>query len=321
MSNLAFGYRGLGRYGEARKVAEEAVKLGVATTPTRRLLYQIGVLMDDGSAAAQIEWARSQPREYDLTSAQAQVVAYSGKLREAATLYAQAADLAGARSLTGTAAGYWAHLAITEAFYGDPRRASTRVRDIVARTATAAESPGTIPRFRAAVALGIVGLATEARELVARAQQRYPDATLTRTVLAPSAAAAIAIGRGTPAEAITALEEAVPTEMGTVAALIPTFLRGEAFLLRGDPASARAEYQKVLDHRGSDPFSPMIPLARLGLARASRLAGDTDRSRREYDEFFQLWKEADPDLPLLQRARSERAALDAAVSTGLPAPR
>ena len=90
---------------------------------------------------------------------------------------------------------------------------------------------------------------------------------------------------------------------------MPTFLRGEAHFLRGDAATARAEYQKVLDHRGSDPFTPVIPLARLGLARAWRLSGDTERSRREYDELLQIWKEADPDLPLLKRAHAERSGL------------
>ena len=66
MSNLAFAYRGLGRYADARKVGDEAVKLEVATAPTRRLLYQLGIMMNDGSAAAQLEWAKSRPREFDL---------------------------------------------------------------------------------------------------------------------------------------------------------------------------------------------------------------------------------------------------------------
>ena len=200
-------------------------------------------------------------------------------------MYAQAADMATARSLTGTASGYWAHLAMTEALYRDPRRASTRVRDIVARTASAAESPGTIPRFRAAIALGIVGLGAEARELVTVARQRYPDSTLTRTVFVPSAEAAIALGRGAPAEAVAALGAAIPAEFGTVAGLVPTFLRGEAYLARGDAGAARGEYQRLLDHRGTDPFAPVIPLARLGLARAWQLSGDADKSRHEYDEL------------------------------------
>ena len=65
----------------------------------------------------------------------------------------------------------------------------------------------------------------------------------------------------------------------------------------------------MLDHRGTDPFAPVIPLARLGLARAWQMSGDLDKSRQEYDELLQIWKNADADLPLLQRARAERAAL------------
>ena len=317
MSNLAFAYRGLGRYADARRIGEEAVKLGVATTPTRRLLYQLGIMMNDGSAAAQLEWAKSRPREFDLISAQAQVAAYAGRLRDASAMYAQAADMATARSLTGAASGYWAHLAITEALYRDPRRASTHVRDIVARTASAAENPGTIPRFRAAIALGIVGLGADARELVTMAKQQYPDSTFTRTVFVPSAEAAIALGRGAPADAGGALGAAIPAEFGTVAGLVPTFLRGEAYLARGDAAAARVEYQRVLDHRGTDPFAPVIPLARLGLARAWQLSGDAEKSRHEYDELLAIWKDADADLPPLQRARAERARLDA--STSAPA--
>ena len=106
-------------------------------------------------------------------SAQAQIAAFGGRLRDASALYAHAVDMAESRSLSGTASGYWAHLALTDAMLGDPRRGSDCVREIVAKTATAAESPGTIPRFRAAIALGIVGLAGEARELVSRAKQDY----------------------------------------------------------------------------------------------------------------------------------------------------
>ena len=179
----------------------------------------------------------------------------------------------------------------------------------MARTASAAESPGTIPRFRAAVALGLAGLGTDARELVERARQRYPESTLTRTVFIPTCEAAIAVGRGAPSEAIAALEAATPTEFGTVAGLVPTFLRGEAYLAKRDSEAARREFQKVLDHRGADPFAPVVPLARLGLARAWQMSGDLDKSRKEYDELLQIWKNADTDLPLLQRARAERAAL------------
>ncbi len=309
LSNLAVAYRGLGRFAEAKAAGDQAVKLGVATAPTRRLLYQLGVMTNDGSAAAQLEWAKSRPREFDIVSAQAQIAAFGGRLREASALYAHAVDMAESRSLSGTASGYWAHLALSDAMLGDPRRGSDRVREIVAKTATAAESPGTIPRFRAAIALGIVGLGGEARELVSRAKQDYPESTLTRLVFVPSAEAAIALGRGAPAEAIAALATAGPAEFGTVAGLAPTLLRGDAYLAAGDARSARAEYQRVLDHRGTDPFAPMIPLAHLGLARAWAALGDVAKSTHEYDQLLAIWKDADPDLPVLLRARAERDRL------------
>jgi serine/threonine protein kinase/tetratricopeptide (TPR) repeat protein len=309
MSNLAVAHRGLGRYQEARKVAEEAVALGVATTPTRRLLYQLGVLANDGSAARQLEWAKDRPREFDLISAQAQVAAFQGRLREAAALYQQAADKALARGLSGTAFGYRAHLAWTESLYGDPARLATRVRQLLERTEEAGEEPGTVPRFRAAAALGLVGLEANARDMLARAQQRYPNSTFVRTVLVPSTVAAIAIDRRRPTEAIGALEPAGPTELGTLAGLVPPYLRAEAYLAQAAAASARREYQKVLDHRGADPFAPVVPLAHLGLARAWAVEHDLQKSRQKYEELFGLWENADADLPILQRARAEYARL------------
>jgi tetratricopeptide (TPR) repeat protein len=111
MSNLAFAYRGLGKYGESRKVADEAVRLGVATTPTRRLLYQLGIMANDGSATPHLEWAKSQPRESDLVSARAQVAAFAGRMREASQLYAQAADIWGRKGDRVSAAAARQHAA------------------------------------------------------------------------------------------------------------------------------------------------------------------------------------------------------------------
>ena len=311
MSNHAFALRGLGKYDEARKVAEEAVRLGVATTPTRRLLYQLGVLAGDGSHAQQLEWAKNRPREFDLLSAQAQVAAFEGRPGEAAELYTQAADKARARGLNGTASSYAAHLAWTEALYGDPANARERVRQIVAGMATAAGGLNALPRFRAAAALGYVGHTSTAREIVAAAGQRYPDSTVVRYLLIPTVTAAVALSRQRPDEALAALEKAMPTERGNLAGLVPTFLRGEAYLAKGEAASARREYQKVLDWRGADPFAPVVPLAQLGIARAWAADRDVVKSRQAYEALFRIWSRADPSLPLLKRARDAAARLSA----------
>jgi tetratricopeptide (TPR) repeat protein len=309
LSNLAAAYRGLGKYAEARKVAEEAVTLGVATTPTRRLLYQLGVIAGDGSDAKQLEWAKGRPREFDLVSAHAQVAAYRGQMRLATQLYTDAADKALARGLNGTAGGFFAHMAWTEALFGDPATSAARVRELIARTPEGSEGGDSLPRLRVAVSLGLAGLARHANEIVAPAAKRYPDATLVRAMLVPATAATIAIERKRPDDAIAALEASRPVETGSTAALVPTYLRGVAYLARRDGAAARVEFERVLDRRGVDPFAPIQPMSQLGLARAFALEGDVEKSRAAYDRLFELWRDADPDLPILQRARAEYARL------------
>jgi tetratricopeptide (TPR) repeat protein len=309
LSNLAFAYRALGRYDEARKTAEEAIRLGVETTPTRRLLYQIGLVRDDGSANAHLAWARDKPRYFDLVSAQAQAAAYHGRLREATDLYQRAADMALARGLRGTASGYAAHLAWTQALLSTPAERPDRVRTAMARYNSEGDAPGTVPRFRAAAAFGLAGLVPDAHALMSRAHQRYPESTLVRTVLLPSTRAALALQQGHAGEAIDVLRAASPTEAGTVAGLVPFYLRGEALLRSGQFAAALRQYELILEHRGVDPLAPVVPLAHLGIARAKAQLGDAAGSRRAYDELFGIWESADADFAPLAAARQEYPGL------------
>jgi tetratricopeptide (TPR) repeat protein len=314
MSNLAFALRGLGRYDEARKVAEEAESLGVATTPTRRLLYQLGVLAGDGSEKRQLDWARGRPREFDLVSARAQVAAYRGRVREATQLYTEAADKSLARGLRGTAHSYAAHLAWTEALFGDPRTAAARVREIIARTAADTDNPDTLPRFRAAAALALTGLHADARAVVARAEQRYPHSTVVRTVIAPSVEGAAAMSRGRFDDALSALDGARSAERGTVAGLVPIYLRAEALLGKGDAAGAIQAYEELLRWRGADPFALVVPLAYFGLGRAYARQGDLAKGRAAFDELLKIWGDADEDLPVLRRVRAEYTRLFASTA-------
>jgi serine/threonine protein kinase/tetratricopeptide (TPR) repeat protein len=309
LSNLSIAYRALGRYADARQTGEEAVKLGVETTPTRRLLYQIGVLTGDGSAATHLAWAKDRPREFDLVSAQAQVAAYEGRAKDAGEWFRRASEMAIARNLRGTASGYAAQLAWTEALYRTGADATARVRRTLTSNDSDTDGPGTIPRFRAAAALAITGLGAEAIPIVAQGEQRYPESTFVRTVLRPVTRAAIALRQQKPDEAIEILRAAEPTELGTVAALVPPYLRGEAFLQRSAYVEAIREYRKVLQHRGVDPFAPTVPLSQLGVARAYARNGDVGNSRRAYEELFNIWKNADADFAPLRAARAEYARL------------
>jgi tetratricopeptide (TPR) repeat protein len=274
------------------------------------------MLAGDGSAAQYLESSRNTAREFDFLAAQAQIAAYGGRIREASVLYTRAVDMAMARQLRGTASSFWTHVALMDALYGDPRGSRARVQNTLNRAIASSDADSTAPRLRAVTALGLVGSAAEAGALLARAEERYPSSTLVRSLLIPAGRAAIALGRGRAEDTLAALGTDVTAEFGVVAGLIPTYLRGEAFLARRDAAAARREYQKVIDHRGIDPFSVLLPAVRLGIARAWALEGNREQGRQAYSELLRLWQNADRDLPLLVQARAEQAAL----KTGTPAP-
>ena len=309
LSNLAIAYRALGRYDEARATGQKAVDLKIETAPTRRLLYQIAVLTRDGTESAHLAWGKDRSREFDLVSAQAQVAAHDGRMRDAASLYQRAIDMTVARGLHGTASGYVAQLAWTEALYRDRAEAADAVRRALALIEADAEGPGTLPRFRAAAALAYTGQSADALALVTRAEQQYPEGTFVRTVLGPVTRAAIALRQQRSSEAIEALRASAQTELGTIAGLVPIYLRADALAQKGMLAEAIREYETLLKHRGVDPFAPMVPLATLGLARAHARNGDLAASRRAYDELFTIWKGADADFAPLVAARAEHGRL------------
>jgi tetratricopeptide (TPR) repeat protein len=131
----------------------------------------------------------------------------------------------------------------------------------------------------------------------------------------PTIQAAVALNSGKSSEALTYLETAAPYELGAPppyqvgGPIYPAFLRGQAFLLAKNGQAAAAEFQKLLDHRGIVLNYPTSALAHLGLARAYALSGDTAKAKAAYNDFLTLWKDADPDIPILVAAKSESAVL------------
>ena len=110
------------------------------------------------------------------------------------------------------------------------------------------------------------------------------------------------------------LEAAAPYELGEppqfqLGTLYPACIRGQAYLAAHNGTAAATEFQKFLDHRGIVLNFPLGALAHLGLARAYALSGDTAKSRTAYQDFFALWKDADPDIPILKEAKEEYAKL------------
>jgi tetratricopeptide (TPR) repeat protein len=143
--------------------------------------------------------------------------------------------------------------------------------------------------------------------------QQMPESTLVKGVILPTTRGAIALGQGRPAAAIEELRAAADYQTGAVAALIPLYLRAEAYLRAGEARKAADEYRKLLANRGPDPFSPVCALAPLGLARALRAAGEPDQAAESYRSFLDSWRGGDDDLPVLAEARAESEKRDAVV--------
>jgi tetratricopeptide (TPR) repeat protein len=153
------------------------------------------------------------------------------------------------------------------------------------------------------------GEAGRADALAADLGKKYPLETYAQRLDIPQIRARQELQRGNSAKAIEHLRSAEPYQFGYIASGIPAYLRGLAYLQLKQGTQAVAEFQKVLDRRGAIGASPYFTLAKLGLARALALSGDTAKSRKTYQDFFALWKDADPDIPILKEAKTEYARL------------
>ena len=292
-SNLAFAHRGAGHYAQARAVATQTVEKRIETVPTRRLLYQLGELEHDPALIrAQLEWAAQNARGFDVTGARAQVAGYYGRVAEARRLFAETIGAATKNGFSQIASGYAAQAVLMDALYGYERQAVQDARRVM-RSSTAYE-----PQLRAATALALAGAPDEAEQVVRRLRHVRPDDTLLHAAYRLPAEAAVELRRGAAAAAIETLRASAPFERGMVAALVPALLRGEARLRAADADEAIADFQTVIDARGADPFSPVVPLAYRGLVRAHALRGNAAASAEARAALDRIWANADADLPV-----------------------
>jgi tetratricopeptide (TPR) repeat protein len=168
------------------------------------------------------------------------------------------------------------------------------------------------PRGLAAEVLATVGDVARSKTILDELSREFPDNRYGQLVAAPLVQAMQRLQQNQPAEAIATLEPVRPYEFGTGphgAGFDPIFIRGLAYLHLRDGAKAAAEFQRILDHQGVGANSDQYFLAHLNLGRAYVVAGDTAKAKTGYQDFFALWKDADPDIPILKQAKAEYARL------------
>jgi DNA-binding winged helix-turn-helix (wHTH) protein/tetratricopeptide (TPR) repeat protein len=294
----------LDRYQDGRSAIEQALARKLEPPYGRYMLYGIAFLEGDTAAMQeQVERVAGSPTEAGMSAMRSVTAAYAGQVRRARELTETAIDLALSRGLEEGASLYSAGDAVWEAAYGNcaaARRAAARTLDL---------SRGRHALSWSALALALCGESRGAERLVEEMNRRFPHDSFFKSSWVPMIQAALEIRRGRGARAVELLESPGRAELGAHIALWPAYLRGLAHLDQGAANEALAEFQKILDHRGvlaPKDFNPvamtLYPLALVGRARAATLAGDADGSRKACEALLAVWKEADPDIPVLRAA-------------------
>jgi serine/threonine protein kinase/tetratricopeptide (TPR) repeat protein len=312
--NLGSDYVNLNRLDEAEAVYKQAEERKLENEYLLQNRYQLAFLKGDTGQMTQLaSAAMGKPGTEDLLLAsQADTEAWYGKLKNARELTRRAMDSAQHNDAKETAASDQAAAALREVESGSRKQA------LADADAAVTLAPNRDVRSMAALALARAGDTDGAEKLAAELDRTFPLDTLVQRYWLPTIQAAVALERKDPNRAVELLKVASTIELGepveVTVFLCPVYLRGEAYLMLHNGNAAAKEFQKFIDHYGLVVNFQWGALARLGRARAYALDTATDpaasdKARAAYQDFLTLWKDADPDIPILQQAKMEFAKL------------
>jgi len=290
---------------EAKATLQKALQRNPDFFPLHNLMYYVGFLQgDEILMEQQISWAAARPNaEVSMLVRQAEHAVYLGNLNKSRKLYERIVETYSRKSNTGVAAFREAQEALWESEFGNAGLARQAAK------AAMTLAPEIQAQVIAALAFARAGETFEATAIEHKLNKQRPLDTLMQNYWLPTLRAQNELNHGNAKHAVEFLQATSAYDLSGVGFMLPVYVRGHACLLANDAAQAVAQFQKVLDHPGVTLGSPLAPLARLGLARAYRVQGDTEKSRIAYKDFFTLWKDADPDIPILKDAKSEYAKL------------
>jgi len=298
--HAALPYMVLNRPEEAQSLMQRAVDAKADNLFVHSLMYQLAFLNGDADGMQrQMKWSEGKPGEYLLLNEAATVAAAHGQMQKAGEFMQRSVQVSDRLGFKGTTADTQAHWAVTQAEVGN----ASKARELAASSSASVHGRGNMGLV--AVALAITGDVSRSQTIMDDLGHRFPDDTILHQVNIPCVRALIELNRKAPEKAIEALQAATPYELGTSQRLFPIYVRGLAYLQAKRGAEAAAEFQKIVDHRGIAPVAPEHSLAKLGLGRAYVMTGDTAKARGAYQDFLALWKDADPDVPILKEAKAE----------------
>ncbi|HXQ26732.1 MAG TPA: protein kinase [Candidatus Acidoferrales bacterium] len=292
---VAANYARLGRFDEARATIQQARAIHLDSPFFAELLWYIAHAQNDQAGMAANEaLARRFDPTIDIWLAEDQ--GQLSRLRDVVQRLTASEMQANRKE---DAADDESYFALFEALIGNPTEARSAAMKASQLSANW-QAPG-----RAGLALALAGDSAEAQKLAADLNQRLPQATVVQSYYLPAIRAALAVHQGKPQDAIEDLSATSSYELIPNVDMMAVYLRGQAYLAAHQGAEAAAEFQKMLDH----PYQADHVLPHLGLGRAYALAGDMAKARTAYQDFLALWKDADPDIPILKQAKAEYAKL------------
>ena len=302
--NLGWSFVGAGRIDEAKVTFEKSVANGFGDGGIYNGLYAVALLEDDQEAIERVRaWMRESGgvTEGNFLRLEALAIAQRGRWKESRETFRRAADINRRHELGGRAAMDLALAAITAARLGHSAEAAA----LVEAALEAGRSRGA--GLTAAQVLAMIGEFERADEILDRLKEVNPETDLLFWEWnLPQATAAVELARGNPERAIELLESVRPYEMRFMIAIS---LRGRAYLAADSPDEALGEFERIIANPGAGPFGLSRATAFLGKARAHAMKGDGDAARAAYNDFLTIWRDADPDLPLLLEAQAEYEAL------------
>jgi eukaryotic-like serine/threonine-protein kinase len=308
--NLAGDYLALNRLDDVKKTIEQALGGKFEGDTVHWGIYQLAFLRGDAAEMErQLAWAAGKPGSEDiLLSFQSDTEAYYGRLVKARDFSRRGVDAAVRNDSRETAALWQVNAALREAEFGNAEAAK---QDVAAAVTL---SPGRDVKMFATLTLARVGETARAKAIVEELQKSYPSQTVLKVYWLPTIKAAIELNANNPNQALVFLEAAAPYELAKppqfqVGTLYPTYIRGLAQLMAHNGSAAASEFQRIIDHSGIVLNFPLGALSHLQLGRAYAMSGGTTKAKRAYQDFFALWKDADPDIPILKEAKAEYAKL------------
>ena len=298
--NLVTSFMALGRLDEAEQAAQEYQNINPDALSARLAQYFFAFLRHDQAAMErQVQWASGRAEEAEFTSKLTSVALYQGKAKQAEELQQRALEIFKRQNRAENASGGLMNLASELAVAGkcDQAKANAKAAINLLR--------GQTNLAKGAGVYAACDDLDQAQSLLDEAREAYPKNTIIASVVSPIIAAAAERERGNFRQAVQLLEVVRPYELGTIVGASTKYMRGNLYLQQRMGKEAAAEFKAIIDRPAVDFVSPVYVLAHLGFARAAALNGDTAAARKSYQDFFALWKDADPDLPMLVQAKKE----------------